>query len=300
LTQPTTLSDTLARFLTLLRDVQQASPHTVAAYQRDIRQLISHQGDLPLASLKREHVEQWMIDAYGAGRSAATIARRLAAVRSMLDSAVQQGWCIANIAISIRPPKQSARLPRTLPPEQTARLTTERAAGEHDCWAARDAALIAVLYGCGLRVAECVGLNMDDINRQALELRVLGKGNKERIVPIAEGAWTIIDQWIEARPHAAQTALFLNQRGTRLGIRSVQRILKQRALECGADVSVTPHRLRHSFASHLLAGGVDLRAIQELLGHASLSTTERYAHLDINQITRIYDATHPRAHKKKD
>ncbi len=293
------ISNALSAFLTLLRDVQQASPHTIAAYQRDIRQLIDHQGDLPLASLKREHVEQWMIDAYGAGRSAATIARRLAAVRSMLDTAVQQGWCTGNVAITIRPPKQAARLPRTLPPEQTARLTAEQE-GVQDCWAARDAALVAVLYGCGLRIAECVSLNMDDISKHMLELRVLGKGNKERIVPIAEGAWSILDQWLQARPYSAEPALFINQRGTRLSTRSVQYMLKKRALQCGADISVTPHRLRHSFASHLLAGGVDLRAIQDLLGHASLSTTERYAHLDINQITRIYDATHPRAHKKKE
>ncbi|MDQ6979183.1 MAG: tyrosine recombinase XerC [Mariprofundaceae bacterium] len=299
MTPSRTLSEALAAFITLLRDVQQASPHTISAYQRDIGQLIGHQGDISLASLKREHIEQWMVDAYGAGRSPATIARRLAAVRSMLDRAVQQEWCVANIAVGIRPPKQAQRLPRTLPVEQTARLIAEQE-GLQDCWAARDAGLIAVLYGCGLRVGESVGLNSDDINVTEAELRVLGKGKKERIVPMPEGACTLLNHWLEVRPVSAEIAVFINQRGTRLSTRSVQRMLKQRALVSGADVSVTPHRLRHSFASHLLAGGVDLRAIQELLGHASLTTTERYAHLDINQITRIYDASHPRARRKKD
>jgi integrase/recombinase XerC len=144
-----------------------------------------------------------------------------------------------------------------------------------------------------------VGLDLADIDLHAGELRVLGKGRKERIVPIPVQVVSLIRDYLAERPAtAAQQAVFLNVRGGRLTTRSVQRMLKERALATGADMSVTPHRLRHSYATHLLAGGVDLRAIQELLGHSSLSTTERYTHLDIAHLTEVYDKAHPRARKR--
>jgi integrase/recombinase XerC len=153
------------------------------------------------------------------------------------------------------------------------------------------------LYGCGLRVSEVVGLNFDDVDLQALELRVFGKGRKERVVPVPERAGHLLRNYLSERQQISgnEKAVFLNKYHRRLSVRSVQRMLKERALETGVDVSVTPHRLRHSFATHLLAGGVDLRAIQELLGHASLATTERYTHLDIAKLTEVYDDAHPRA-----
>lgn len=144
-------------------------------------------------------------------------------------------------------------------------------------------------------------MNLEDLDLDVSELRVRGKGGKERVVPIPRGVRVLLQQWLDQRPAAAGTArdaLFLNRRLGRLSTRSVQRMLKQRALATGADVSVTPHKLRHSFATHLLAGGVDLRVIQELLGHASLATTERYTHLDLRRLTAVYDAAHPRARKK--
>jgi integrase/recombinase XerC len=164
----------------------------------------------------------------------------------------------------------------------------------------RDLALFAVMYGCGLRVSETVGLNLHDISMESAELRVFGKGKKERVVPVPEGVLRLMQNYLDQRITSAtsEPALFLNQRGGRLTVRSVQRVLKKRALETGADISVTPHRLRHSFATHLLAGGVDLRAIQELLGHSSLGTTERYTHLDMAKLTEVYDAAHPRAKRK--
>ncbi|MFQ5344861.1 MAG: tyrosine-type recombinase/integrase, partial [Mariprofundus sp.] len=150
-----------------------------------------------------------------------------------------------------------------------------------------------------LRVSEVVGLNLDDVDLQLFELRVFGKGRKERVVPLPEGAVQYLQYYLAERGSGdEEQAVFLNQRGHRLSVRSVQRMLKDRALQTGADVSVTPHRLRHSFATHLLAGGVDLRAIQDLLGHASLATTERYTHLDIAKLTEVYDEAHPRAKKK--
>jgi len=242
-------------------------------------------------------VQDWLVSSHAAGLAASTLARRLSALSSLFDAAVQAHWCKSNVAAGVRPPKQSKRLPRTLPPEQTAALMnhTERASD------LRDLALVAVMYGCGLRVSELVGLNLDAIDLNQFELRVFGKGRKERIVPLPQGAVQYLQDYLAERVSASgEQAVFLNRFGKRLTARSVQRMLKERALENGADISVTPHRLRHSFATHLLAGGVDLRAIQQLPGHASLATTERYTHLDIAKLTEVYDQAHPRAKKQLD
>ncbi len=291
------LADAVADFLRQLRDVRLASPHTVDAYRRDLKHFLSTTGNLALGDIERCHVQDWLVVQHAAGMAASSLARRLSAVRSMFDTAVRSAWCERNPADGIAPPKQPKRLPRTLPPEQTAMLMQPTDAASD----VRDAALLAVMYGCGLRVSEAVGLNLYDIDLRAAEMRVHGKGGKERIAPMAEGVCRLLDEYLQLRGEHTdqqQHAVFLNRRGGRLSARSVQRMLKKRALLTGADDSVTPHRLRHSFATHLLAGGVDLRAIQELLGHASLSTTERYTHLDIDKLSGIYDAAHPRARKQ--
>ena len=284
-----------ARFLTELADVRLASTHTIAAYRRDISRFRDFCGDIPLADVTRIQVQDWLVASHALGLAGSTLARRLSAVSSLLDACVQSGLCNTNVAAGIHPPRQSKRLPRTLPPEQTAALmqTTGRTSD------VRDLALLAVLYGCGLRVSEVVGLNLDDMDLQSLELRVFGKGRKERIVPVPEAAGRLLHNYLSKRRQAPgnEKAVFLNKYHTRLSVRSVQRMLKDRALETGTDISITPHRLRHSFATHLLAGGVDLRAIQELLGHASLATTERYTHLDIARLTEVYDDAHPRARR---
>lgn len=291
-----TLSEAIVAFLKQLRDVRLASPHTVDAYRRDLKSFIAGTGEMPLAGVQRTHVQDWLVAQHAAGRAPASLARRLSALRSMFDAAVRAGWCEVNPTDGMSPPKKARRLPRTLSAEQTALLMKPTDADSE----LRDAALLAVMYGCGLRVSEAVGLDVSDVDMQSAELRVLGKGGKERIAPMAEGVLRLLATYLDTRlanPDVQVQALFLNRRGGRLTTRSVQRMLKQRALATGADSSVTPHRLRHSFATHLLAGGVDLRAIQELLGHASLSTTERYTHLDIDKLTGIYDAAHPRARK---
>ncbi len=291
------LADAVARFLEDLADVRRASAHTVAAYRRDLRNLLDHCGDVPLAALKRADIEAWQVAGHAAGLAPASLARRLSAVRSFFDAMVEAGLCAVNPAAGMRGPKLPKRLPRALPPEQTEALLRPAGAGME----ARDMALLAVMYGCGLRVSEAVGLDVSDYDGQARELRVLGKGRKERIAPVPELAARLLADWLAQRAALArpeETALFLNRRGARLSARSVQRMLKQRALANGADVSVTPHRLRHSFATHLLAGGVDLRLIQDLLGHASLGTTERYTHLDLARLTEVYDRAHPRARRR--
>lgn len=290
------LSDAVASFLAELAEVRLASPHTVAAYRRDLSNFIEHCGaDARLSAIGREQVQGWLVAGHGAGLAASTLARRLSALSSFFDACVEAGRCEHNGAAGVRPPKQPKRLPRTLPPEQTEALmrATDRASE------IRDLALVAVMYGCGLRVSEAVGLDLEDLDLGQQELRVLGKGRKERIVPLPAGALSCMQAWLDERsPALGEAALFLNRFGKRLSSRSVQRMLKARALENGADISVTPHRLRHSFATHLLAGGVDLRAIQELLGHASLGTTERYTHLDIARLTEVYDKAHPRARSR--
>jgi len=291
-----TIKEAVASFLHELADVRLASDHTVAAYRRDLSRFTFHCGEqTPLKNITRIQIQDWLVACHATGLAASTLARRLSAVSSFFDAAVQAGLCDTNVAAGVRPPKQPTRLPGTLPPEQTAALMqhTERNSD------ARDLALLAAMYGCGLRVSEVVGLNLDDVDIHQRELRVFGKGRKERIVPLPDGAVQYLQAYLSDRiaPNEEQ-AVFLNNRSKRLTARSVQRMLKDRALQTGADVSVTPHRLRHSFATHLLAGGVDLRAIQELLGHASLATTERYTHLDIAKLTEVYDEAHPRAKKR--
>jgi integrase/recombinase XerC len=292
------LSEAIVAFLRQMRDVRLASPHTVDAYRRDVKSFIAQCGEMSLCDVQRRHVQDWLVSQHVAGRAPASLTRRLSALRSMFDTALRAGWCTANPTDGMTPPKQSKRLPRTLSAEQTSLLMQSTDAASE----LRDMALLAVMYGCGLRVSEAVGLDMADVDMQSAEMRVHGKGGKERIAPMAEGVCRLLGEYLEQRlAHAdihAQ-ALFLNRSGGRLTARSVQRMLKQRALATGADTAVTPHRLRHSFATHLLAGGVDLRAIQELLGHASLSTTERYTHLDIDRLSGIYDAAHPRAKKHR-
>jgi len=291
------LSESIAEYLRQLGGVQLASRHTVAAYQRDLNGFLAHCGDIPLATITRSQVQDWLVTSHASGLAPASLARRLSALRSFLDAAVRMDWCSENVAHGITPPKQAKRLPRALPPEQTALLLQPTDAESES----RDLALLAVMYGCGLRVSEVGGLNLGDIDMSETEMRVRGKGGKERVAPIPDGVCKLLLDYLDLRMGYAdsnQQALFLNRSGGRLSARSIQRMLKKRALATGADVSVTPHRLRHSFATHLLAGGVDLRAIQELLGHASLSTTERYTHLDINKLTDIYDKTHPRARKR--
>ncbi len=290
------ISKAIAEYLRQLRDIRLASLHTVAAYRRDLNCFLAHCGDVSLSAVNRSQVQDWLVVSHASGLVPASLARRLSALRSFLDVAVHMGWCSENVADGLKAPKQPRRLPRTLPPEQTALLLQSTDAVNES----RDLALLAVMYGCGLRVSEVVQLNLADIDMGEAEMRVRGKGGKERVAPIPDGVRKLLSDYLGLRlAHAdvSQQALFLNRLGDRLSVRGVQRMLKKRALATGADVSVTPHRLRHSFATHLLAGGVDLRAIQELLGHASLSTTERYTHLDINKLTVIYDKAHPRARK---
>lgn len=289
------MREAIEAYLRELREVRLASEHTLAAYRRDLCSWLEHVGDRKPEEVGREDVQDWLVAGHAAGLSAATLARRLSALNGFFTYCEREGFCKQSPCAGMRAPKRPKRLPRALPPEQTQALLKEGGGAQE----VRDLALLAVMYGCGLRVSETVALNMQDIDWSTGEIRVLGKGRKERVVPLPAGAARMLRDYLEQRGFSGDGPVFLNRRGGRLSVRSVQRMLKKRALSTGADVSITPHQLRHSYATHLLAGGGDLRAIQELLGHASLATTERYTHLEIGKLAEIYDRSHPRARKGK-
>lgn len=293
-------------FLAELQQVRLASKHTVSNYQRDLNRFIDFyqqqvQKDMMIDLVSREHIQDWLVLGHSQGLAPATLARRLSAIKSIFSFALRHKHCPDNPAAGIRAPKLGKRLPKTLPQHQTQALleTTNRKSDN------RELALLALLYGCGLRVSEVVGVNLNHLSlnfRQQLgEVRVLGKGNKERIVPLPAVAVQLMGNWLQERNNLLpkEDAVFLNKFGTRLSIRSVQRMLKSRALETGADLSITPHKLRHSFATDMLTGGANLRTIQQFLGHASLATTEHYTHVTLPQLQKTYTDAHPRAKTKK-
>jgi integrase/recombinase XerC len=292
-----------------LLQVRLASTHTIESYQRDLHQFLGFASNITyqdkktftLQHINRELVQDWLVAGHSQGLAPATLARRLSSLKSLFSFAVRQKLCLENPAAGIRAPKLGKRLPKILPQHQTQALleTTNRK------FDSRELALLALLYGCGLRVSEVVGVNLSDLSMNFKssvgEVRVLGKGNKERIVPLPDVAVGLIEQWLGERNNLLpkDDALFLNKFGNRLSVRSVQRMLKSRALETGADLSITPHKLRHSFATDMLTGGANLRTIQQFLGHASLATTEHYTHVTLPQLQKTYTAAHPRAKAKK-
>ncbi|MBF0281415.1 MAG: tyrosine-type recombinase/integrase [Zetaproteobacteria bacterium] len=291
------LSDVQHAYLKQLRDVRHASEHTLNAYQQDLVGAQTFLGDIEIGAVTREKIQDWLVDLYSHGKSPATIARRLSALRGMFDFALRSKWLESNIVTTVHAPKQGKRLPRTLPKQQTQKLLKSgQRSGEK-----RDLAMVALMYGCGLRVAETVGLNLHDIYLANMELRIVGKGRKERMVPMTDAVLEMLQDYLDERMGIVAVdadAVFLNRSHQRITTRSVQRMMKERALDQGADLGVTPHRLRHAFATDLLASGADLRGIQDLLGHSSLSTTERYTHLELARLRQVYQSAHPRSGKK--
>ncbi len=244
-------------------------------------------------------LREWLSDLYEQGLSPATVRRKLASIRSLFTFLMQEGMLTANVAARLKTPKTPQRLPDILSEEKTERIfdnLEQQTAGERPS-RDRDLAFLEVLYGCGIRISELVGLNLDDIDLSQAWLRVVGKGNKERQVPLPERALAALSHYITtARPIAAnQRAIFLSLRGARLSDRQVRRLVKFYALLATGDSTVHPHSLRHAYATHLLADGADLRAIQELLGHARLSTTQKYTHVSLRQLMEVYDRAHPKA-----
>ena len=292
-----------------LQQVRLASEHTVNNYQRDLQRFVEFSAQanacnvnsLPISLVTRESIQDWLVSMHTQGLAPATLARRLSSVKSLFAFGLRHKHCNENPASGIRAPKLGKRLPKTIPQNQTAQLL-ENTNRQFDT---RELGLMALLYGCGLRVSEVVGLNMRDLSihhrSKEAEVRVLGKGNKERIVPLPEVAVCLMQDWLVDRGNflPKDEAVFVNRFGKRLSVRTVQRMLKDRAMETGADASITPHRLRHSFATDMLSGGANLRTIQQFLGHASLATTEHYTHVTLPQLQQTYSDAHPRSTQAK-
>jgi len=296
----------IERFLAYLASERRASPHTLRAYRTDLGQYASFLADRGESLVRASPSLVRGFLAHVAGGSGPTgIGRKLSAVRSLYRFLVREGLVAANPARGVASPRLPRRLPRALPEEEVATLV-EAPAGRADPLALRDRAVLELLYASGLRVAELVGLDVEHVDLSEGLVRVLGKRRKERVVPVGRSAREAIVRYLECgRPALAAGrggarpggALFLGLRGGRLTARSVARRLDRWALAAGLPRHVHPHVLRHSFATHLLGNGADLRGIQELLGHASLSTTQRYTHLDWKRLAEVYDRAHPRARR---
>jgi len=279
------------------------SPHTLEAYRRDLEQLaafvLREKGEAATAA----DVDHLLLRRYLAflGKSVkkSSIGRKLAAIRSFFRYLLRCGVIIKNPAELIATPKKENRLPFHLDIDQVTALVEAPADDQKN--ALRDRAILELLYSCGLRVSELTGLNIGELDLSGGMVRVMGKGGKERIVPVGSRAITAVHEYLADRDELAGSgALFLNTRGHRINRRSVARIIDDHVLRIAAFKRISPHILRHTFATHMLEGGADLRAIQELLGHASLSTTQKYTHVGIDRLMEVYDKAHPKAHTKKE
>jgi integrase/recombinase XerC len=294
-----------ALWLDYLKNEKRFSPHTLRAYLADLHVFFDfftrHQGKPPamqdLGDLKIGDFRSWLSRITADGASAATRARMLASLRSFFKWMDKNGH-LHNAAIGrIRTPKQAKRLPRALPPDQARRVIEEADVQAREDWIGlRDRALFCLLYGCGLRIDEALQLNFGN-RPQNGDLRVMGKGRKERYVPVIPIVEKLLAEYIAVAPVAfeKQTPLFIGTRGGRLHQGVAQRQMRHLRRALGLPETLTPHALRHSFATHILANGANLRAIQELLGHASVTTTQRYTDFDNAQLLAIYDKSHPRA-----
>ena len=288
----------LRGYLEHLSNERRLSRHTVENYARDITALIGLAGGTPLKQLQVQNVRRFVAQLHGRGLDGRTLGRMLSAWRGFFHYLARDHGYVQNPCLGIRPPKSAKRLPHALSPDEAGRLMEIAAT---DPLAVRDKAILELLYSSGLRLSELTGLAEDDVNFRDATVRVTGKGSKTRIVPVGSHALAALKIWLPARGQLARPgakALFVGQDGSALGPRAVQSRLKQWALKLGLADKVHPHALRHSFASHLLQSSGDLRAVQELLGHASISTTQVYTHLDFQHLAKAYDQAHPRAKRR--
>jgi len=296
--------DRIQEFLDVLALDRDQSPHTVRSYAKDLSDLLAFlagdddpSANVPIETIDPRAIRAWVADMHARGLSPATVGRRLSAARALFRWLGREGLVIENPAATVKNPKRSERLPERLDVEDVQAVL--EAPDPATPAGLRDRALLELTYACGLRVSELVGLDLDDVAFSDRTARVLGKGRKERIVPFGRKAAAAVKAYLaafaELRERAGEEALFLNQRGGRLTDRSVRRILDAAVERAALVRGVHPHLLRHSFATHLLESGMDLRAIQELLGHARLSTTQRYTKVSLERIIEVYDKSHPRA-----
>jgi integrase/recombinase XerC len=292
----------LDAFLDHLRHERRLSSHTLENYARDLGRIQAWCDTKAIPAwngLDQQHIRDYAAWRHRRGISGKTIQRELSALRSLFRYLLREGATETDPAQGVRAPKTQRRLPATLDADQINRLLE---GGDSQPLEVRDKAIVELFYSSGLRLAELVSIDLIDIDLDDATLEVTGKGAKTRRVPVGRQARKAIGKWLQARAQIAaadERALFVSQRGVRLKPRSVQQRLHHWAIRQGATRNVHPHLLRHSFASHLLESSGDLRAVQELLGHADISTTQIYTHLDFQHLAEVYDNAHPRAHRKK-
>jgi integrase/recombinase XerC len=296
------LRDCIAKYLAELGR-RGASKHTLRNYASDLAQFAAYfeppgEKAPPIEELDLPLLREWLAWLYDEGLTVVTIRRKIAAVRAMLKFLLREGIVSNNAASRLRTPKMKQRLPDVMSAEKTNNLLD----GAEQFSKERDMAFLELLYGCGIRVSELVGINLEDIDLREGWLRVRGKGNKEREVPVPQRAVAAVEKYLAVRSarstgaaQPGERALFVNSRGGRLGDRQVRRLVKQYALLVAGDSTVHPHSFRHAYATHLLSDGADLRAIQELLGHARLSTTQKYTQVSLKDLQAVYDRAHPKA-----
>ncbi len=290
----------LQGYLAWLRNEKQYSDLTAENYARDLVHLFELAGATPLADLGIHHIRRYIAQLHGRGLGGRSLARILSAWRGFFSYLIRDHGLADNPCAGLRAPKAAKTLPQALSPDEAARMVDLPA---DTVEAIRDKAMFELFYSSGLRLAELVGLDLEPMRADidSAEVRVTGKGSKTRIVPLGRFAIAALQAWLAVRDRLAspgETALFVGQRGSRISPRVVQLRMKQWGVKQGISSSVHPHLLRHSFATHVLQSSGDLRAVQEMLGHASISTTQVYTHLDFQYLSKIYDAAHPRAKKK--
>jgi integrase/recombinase XerC len=296
-----TEKDWIGKFIRHLEYERRLSGLTCKHYRRDLEALHAYCDEAGVGSwpaLDSEHIRSWSATCYRRGLSSRSIQRRLSAARTFFRYLLRENHVKTNPVVSVSAPKSGKRLPGNLDVDRMARLLD--IPGDTPI-INRDRAILELLYSSGLRLAELTDLDCGDIDAQDATVRVTGKGNKDRIVPVGRHALRALATWHGSRDQMAptdETALFVSNRGTRLSTRSVQARVSHWARRQGIDTNVSPHLFRHSFATHLLESSHDLRGVQELLGHANISTTQIYTHLDFQHLAQIYDKTHPRARKK--
>jgi len=297
-TNPPAGQKLLADFLGHLANERRLSRNTILNYERDVAALLELAEATPLAKLQIHHLRRFVAQLHARGLDGRSLARMLSAWRGFYRYLARDHGYTSNPCVGLRAPKAKKSLPQALSPDEAGRLME---IPDDDRLATRDKAIYELFYSSGLRLAELTSLAPADINFSDATVRVTGKGAKTRVVPVGSHALAALKKWLGKRAllvGEGSEALFVNRHGTRLTARAIQYRMKQWALKLGLAANVHPHVLRHSFASHVLQSSGDLRAVQEMLGHASISTTQVYTHLDFQQLAKVYDAAHPRAKRK--
>ncbi len=300
-----TLNESAERFITYLRDVRRLSPHTIGNYKRDLlslqRYCATNNKDA-METLVEADIRAWAGQLHRRGLAGGSIQRSLSATRSYYHFLGRENGILRNPATSVQAPRKPRKLPKTLDADQVDKYLVF---DSDTAIARRDSAIAELFYSSGLRLAELASVNVNDLDSQTKLLTITGKGRKTRTVPIGATALQAIARWLEVRPPDCvgtvdSGALFTSNRGRRVSVRNIQARLKLQGRKSGMHQDIHPHMLRHSFASHMLESSGDLRAVQELLGHANISTTQIYTHLDFQHLAKVYDASHPRAKRRSE